>query len=104
MSTHINTYIDATIGDIKKQIQEANDLISEIDRACPHPAFDGDMDKLAELLRIASDSVDIFQGYGGTFTYDRIWRWCRGHHPGRYEAQCSLCEIQRLCSEETAHC
>ncbi len=57
------------------------------------------MDKVDQLLRTVSDSVEIFQNYDGQ--YDRIGRQCFGGHPWRYEVQCRLCEVQRLCCEET---
>ncbi len=100
MSIDVNTFIKVALEAMKEHMQEANNLVSEICDAYPYAAYKCDMDKLAEMLRVASDSVEIFQNYDGQ--YDRIGRWCWGNHPGRYEVQCRLCEVQRLCSEETA--
>ena len=86
---------------MKEQIQDARDLVKEIYQAYPGSAFRGDMDKLAELLKTAGDSVEIFQNYEGRD--DRIERQCWGNHPGRDEVQCRLCKIQWLCCEETAY-
>ncbi len=99
MSIDVNTYIECALGVIKEQIEEANRLMTEIFQAYPDSAFEGDLDKLSELLGTASDSVEIFQNYDSR--YDRIPRLCWGDHPGGYEVQCRLCRVQRLCVDET---
>ncbi|MGO9572527.1 MAG: hypothetical protein ACLP5H_33845 [Desulfomonilaceae bacterium] len=101
MSIDINDYIDFALAGIIEQIDEVHRLGNTLrDASLDRSAFSDAMNKLEQLLRTVSDSVEIFQNYDGT--YDRICRWCWGHHPGCYEVQCRLCEVQRLCSEETA--
>jgi hypothetical protein len=99
MSIDINDYIEAALEGIAEQIGTVSRLISKI--LPDGPGYSqSDMDQLEENLRTASDSVEILQNYNGE--YDRLARRCWGDHPGCYEVQCRLCEIQRLCAEETA--
>jgi len=101
MSIDINDYIEFALVCIIEQIDEVHCLGNTLrEPSLDRSAFSDAMNKLEQLLRTVSDSVEIFQNYDGT--YDRICRWCWGHHPGCYEVQCRLCEVQRLCSEETA--
>ncbi len=103
MSIDINNYIEGALVGIKEQLNEIHHhgkTLWEANDSAGRPAFSEAMDKLEQLLRTASDSVEIFQNYNGQ--YDRIGRWCFGEHPGCYEVQCRLCEVQRLCSEKTA--
>ncbi len=99
MSIDINDYIESALHDIIEQIGEVYRQANTLWEA--HGSdFDGAMNELEKLLRTVSDSVEIFQNYDGQ--YDRVQRQCFGDHPGCYEVQCRLCEVQRLCSEETA--
>jgi|SRR5208283_613225 len=101
MTIEIENYISAALEGIKDQIEEAHNLAIKIWEADLIRYSQDDMDKLEKLLRTASDSVEILQNYNGE--YDRIDRWCFGERPGRYEVQCRLCQVQRLCCEETAN-
>ncbi|MGO9567833.1 MAG: hypothetical protein ACLP5H_09860 [Desulfomonilaceae bacterium] len=99
MSIDINDYIESALHDIIEKIGEVYRQANTLWEA--HGAdFDGAMNELEKLLRTVSDSVEIFQNYNGQ--YDRVQRQCFGDHPGFYEVQCRLCEVQPLCSEETA--
>ena len=102
MSIDVNTYMECALEIIKEQIEETSSVMTEIFQAYPDSAFEDDLDKLAELLRIASDSVEIFQNYDAR--YDRIARRCWGDHPGGYDVQCRLCTVQRLCVDEETMC
>ncbi len=102
MSIDENNYIQAALEGIIEQIDEVHRHGNALWEAYSsgRSAFSDAMTKLEQLLRTVSDSVEIFQNYSGQ--YDRIGRQCCGDHPGCYEVQCRLCEVQRLCSEETA--
>jgi len=101
MSIDINDYIEGALEGIIEQINEVHEhskTLWEAYGAGRSPFLEA-MGKLELLLRTVSDSVEIFQNYDGE--YDRIGRQCFGGHPWRYEVQCRLCEVQRLCCEET---
>jgi len=98
MSIDENDYIEGALHNIIDQIGEVYQHAKTLWDTYGSD-FDGAMDKLEKLLRTVSDSVEIFQNYDGR--YDRIDRWCFGEHPGRYNVQCRLCEVQRLCAEGT---
>jgi hypothetical protein len=100
MTIDDNNYVEAALETLKDQIDDIHDLMQAIWKAHLFGSSSGDMNELASLLITARDTVEIFQNYDGT--YDRIERWCWGRHPGRYEVQCRLCEVQQLCWEETA--
>jgi hypothetical protein len=102
MSIDINDYIVGALEGIIEQVDEVHRHSETLREAyCQdHRLFQEAMNKLEQLVRTVSDSVEIFQNYDGQ--YDRIARCCFGEHPGRYEVQCRLCEVQRLCSENTA--
>ncbi len=102
MSIDENSYIEAALDGIIEQIDEVHhhgNALWEAYRS-GRSAFSDAMNKLEPLVRTVCDSVEIFQNYSGQ--YDRIARQCWGDHSGCYEVQCRLCEVQRLCSEETA--
>jgi hypothetical protein len=103
MSIDVNDYIDVALFHINEQIEKlCQHMPKVLDAYGVHGdriTFSEAMDELERLLRASSDSVEIFQNYGGHF--DRIERQCWGHRPGWYEVQCRLCNVQRLCSEET---
>lgn len=99
MSVDINDYIDAALNAIREQINAANQLMNRIWQNDGYDTEDGGMEQLKKLIRTASDSIEIYNNYNGV--YDRRSRWCWGDYPGRYEVQCRLCEVQRLCAEET---
>jgi len=100
MTIDINDYMDAALSGLKEQIDEAYDFMPEVIGRRPEPDFENRLAHLTTLVRTAADSMEILENYNGE--YDRIGRWCFGSHPGRYDVQCRLCEVQRLCSEETS--
>jgi hypothetical protein len=100
MSIDDNDYIEAALVVITEQIEDANRLTQQIWEAYGRSEnIEADLDKLEKLVRTACDSLEIFNNYNGQ--YDRICKWCWGEHPGCYEVQCRLCDVQRLCVEET---
>jgi hypothetical protein len=101
MSIDENNYIEAALEGIIEQIDEVHRHGNALWEAYSSgsSAFSDAMNKLEQQLRTVSDSVEIFQNYSGR--YDRIGRPCFGGHPWTYEVQCRLCEVQRLCCEET---
>jgi len=101
MSIDSNDFVETALDGIKEQIGELPEQMNEVLKAYHDnsPSTES-IDTLEKLLSTASDSVEILQNYNGR--YDRIARRCWGDHPGCYEVQCRLCEVQRLCSEETA--
>lgn len=101
MSIDINNYIEAALDGIIGQVDELHQHSKTLWEAYiqGRSAFSDATDKLEQLLKTVSDSVEIFQNYDSQ--YDRISRQCFGGHPWRYEVQCRLCEVQRLCCEET---
>jgi len=104
MTIDINNYIDAALKGIEDQIEEIHTHLPKFLEAYygvhgDRITFSKALDKLEQLLRTASDSVEIFQNYNGQ--YDRVSRHCWGDHPVWYDVQCRLCTVERLCAEET---
>jgi|GEM_PF-5774092 len=101
MSIDSNDFVATALDVIEEQIDKVHDQMIEVSKAYHDNSPSTEtIDTLEKLLRTASDSVEILQNYNGR--YDRIARGCWGDHPGCYEVQCRLCEVQRLCSEDPA--
>lgn len=99
MSVDFNLIIETGYKDLMEQIEDLHDFIRKIWKNDPCKASGEDVRKLEEMLRGACDTLEIINSYD--FTYDRLRRHCYGWHPGRYQVECRLCDVQRLCAEES---
>jgi hypothetical protein len=98
MSVDFNMYVEVAFKGLKEKIGEANDVVRQIWKGDPCRAHTDARNRLEELLRDACLRIEILNSYD--FDYDRIKRHCYGWHPARYQVQCKLCGVERLCFEK----
>jgi hypothetical protein len=98
MSIDFNNSLESAFYNLKNTIAEAYELVSKIWDEDPCRAHVENRNQLEALLREACLRIEILNSYN--FTYDRFERHCYGYHPGRYEVQCKLCEVEQSCAEK----
>ncbi len=98
MSVDFNNSLESAFYNLKHTIGEAYELVSQIWAQDPCRAHVEKRNKLEAVLRDAYLSMEVLNSYD--FKYDRFERHCYGYHPGRYEVQCKLCEVEQSCSKE----
>ncbi|MGO9122876.1 MAG: hypothetical protein ACLQPD_35305 [Desulfomonilaceae bacterium] len=99
MSVDFNNSLESAFEMLMNQIAEAYELVRKIWFGDPCRAHEENRNKLEATLRDAYLAIEILNSYD--WKYDRFQQHCYGYHPGRYEIQCQLCDVEQSCSKES---